>query len=124
VPVARFFFDAGSGTVLWRSDAEPGEPFVDLQELPVSNAEYDMSLNWEYPPDPGPWREEQCRRFNGAVREALDRLRAELPDWRIEDEFVELHEDPDLDRYLTDPARFRRRATRSQPLYRRWIRRS
>ncbi|WP_210408034.1 hypothetical protein [Allokutzneria sp. NRRL B-24872] len=44
-----------------------------------------------------------------AVREAVDRLRAELgPAWEIRDEFGDLHEDPDLDRYLADPAGFDR----------------
>jgi hypothetical protein len=28
------------------------------------------------------------------------------PAWQIEDEFTELHEDPDLDRYLADPTGF------------------
>ena len=101
MPRARFFFDAGSGTLLWRDDVEPGESFVDLGELPVSDAlreelvrlvaEYDTSLNWEYPPDPGPWTEDRCRRFNEAVRRTLDRLRAELPHWHIEDGFRDLH---------------------------------
>jgi hypothetical protein len=43
MPTARFFFDAGSGTTL---------------------------LNWDYSPDPGPWREPQCLRFNHAVHNA------------------------------------------------------
>ncbi|MEU7798447.1 hypothetical protein AB0J14_08190 [Micromonospora arborensis] len=122
---ARFFFDAGSGTVLWVDDPE-GQAIwgyaVDLDELPISPelqaelidlvAEYDTSLNWEYPPDPGPWREAQCDRFNAATREALSRLRTELgPTWRIEDGFTALHEDPDLDRYLRDPKGFVRGAT-------------
>ncbi|WP_168713595.1 hypothetical protein [Streptomyces sp. A0642] len=45
--------------------------------------------------------------INEAVRQALGRLRAELgPVWKIHLEFYALHEDPDLDRYLTDPAGF------------------
>src|SRR5689334_4382786 len=121
---ARFFFDAGSGTLLWTVDPEDQEIWgyaVDLTELPVSPdlrtelidlvAAYDSSLNWEYPPDPGPWREGRCQRFNEAVRAALGRLRAELgPAWQIRDEFTELHEDPDLDRYLRDPKGFVRGA--------------
>ncbi len=118
MPAARFFFDAGSGTVLWGS---PGDDkfAVDLSELPVSQALrddlenlaalYDTSLNWDYPPDPGPWREPRCRAFNLAVRQVIQRLRQELgQSWRIHDEFEELHEDPDLDRYLADPAGFKR----------------
>ncbi|MFI5587611.1 hypothetical protein ACIA5G_21350 [Amycolatopsis sp. NPDC051758] len=92
---------------------------MDLEELPISAelraeldrlaVEYDESLNWDYPPDPGPWREARCLRFNTDVRAALARLRAELgPEREIEDGFDELHEDPDLDRYLADPKGFKR----------------
>lgn len=115
---ARFFFDAGSGMVLWADNTAARETYdypIDLDRLPISAAlrdelkglidEYDTSLNWDYPPDPGPWREPRCRRFNQAAREALDRVREELgPTWEIADEFKELHEDPELDRYLVDPA--------------------
>lgn len=122
VPRVRFFFDAGSGGLLW-ADSDParrrwGQP-VDLLRLPISPAlrdelmrlvgQYDSSLNWDYPPDPGPWRQAECERFNRAVRGALVSLRKELgPQWEIADEFEALREDPDLDRYLADPGRFRR----------------
>ncbi|MEV6828948.1 hypothetical protein [Amycolatopsis sp. NPDC051102] len=110
----RFFFDAGSGAALW---AELGP--ANLGELPISAqlraeleslaTQYDESLNWDYPPDPGPWREARCVRFNADARAALARLRAELgPERVVEDEFDELHEDPDLDRWLADPKGFRR----------------
>ncbi len=110
----RFFFDAGSGTVLWG-----GIGPADLDGLPISGAlrasldslveQYDESMNWDYPPDPGPWREARCARFNAEVRAALARLRTELgPEWGVEDGFTELHEDPALDRYLADPKGFRR----------------
>ena len=119
---ARFFFDAGSGTVLWSASPEAEEIWgyaIDLAGLPVSPAlraelaaliaAYDTSVNWAYPPDPGPWREPQCRRFNRAVRQALGCLRAELGSaWDIRDEYDDLHEDPDLDRYLEDTAGFDR----------------
>jgi hypothetical protein len=122
VPTARFFFDAGSGTVLWVTSPEDQQGWgyaVDLRRLPISQAlrddltsliaRYDTSLNWDYPPDPGPWREPQCVRFNHAVHQAIERLRAELgPAWHIHDAFDELHEDPDLDRYLVDRAGFTR----------------
>ena len=120
MPSARFFFDAGSGGVLWTMTPEDRDAYgylVDLDRLPISQvlrdeleslvARYDTSLNWDYPPDPGPWREAECLQFNEAVRQTLGRLRAELgPTWQVYDEFYELHEDPDLDRYLANPSGF------------------
>ena len=120
MPKAKFFFDAGSGAILWAltpgDRGEWGYP-VDLRDMPITQGlreelealitRYDQSLNEEYPPDPGPWREAECAEFNEAVRQALGRLRAELgPTWEIDDEFEDLHEYPDLDRYLADPAGF------------------
>jgi len=120
MPAARFFFDAGSGIVLWAATPEDTQVWgypIEVDQLPISHdlgdilsgliARYDTSLNWDYPPDPGPWREAECHDFNEAVRQALDRLRTALgPAWQIYDEFLPLHEDPDLDRYLADPAGF------------------
>ncbi|MCX5396873.1 hypothetical protein [Streptomyces sp. NBC_00102] len=117
---ARFFFDAGSGGILWTVTSEDQEVWgypVELDRLPISHDlrdgleglvdRYDMSLNRDYPPDPGPWREAECHHFNEAVRHALNRLRAELgPEWQIHDEYQALHEAPYLDRYLADPAGF------------------
>lgn len=122
MPTARFFFDPGSGGVLWSVGPQAQQAWgypVELDRLPVSTALrdelerliawFDTSLDWDYPPDPGPWREDECARFNTAVRDGLDRLRAELgPGWRIVDEFRDMHEDPDLDRFLAGPGGFRR----------------
>ncbi|WIY06263.1 hypothetical protein QRX60_21350 [Amycolatopsis mongoliensis] len=93
---------------------------ADLDELPISAdlrvsleslaEQYDESLNWDYPPDPGPWREARCVKFNADTRAALARLRAELGR-DVEDGFTELHEDPELDRYLADPKGFERQRT-------------
>ncbi|ONK15503.1 hypothetical protein [Streptomyces sp. MP131-18] len=118
----KYFFDPGSGTVLWAVGREAREVWdyaVDHNRLPVSQELrdelsrlvnwFDTSLNWDYPPDPGPWREAECRRFNEAALRAIDRLRTELGQgWQILNEFSELHEDPDLDRYEADPANFDR----------------
>ncbi|MEU5265905.1 hypothetical protein [Amycolatopsis sp. NPDC021455] len=101
--------------MLWTLDEGP----ADLDRLPITPSlraelddlamQYDESMNGDYPPDPGPWREARCERFNTDVRAALARLRAELePGWAIRDEFTELHEDPGLDRYLADPKGFKR----------------
>ncbi|MFF9034372.1 hypothetical protein ACF090_02755 [Streptomyces sp. NPDC014892] len=120
MPTARFFFDPGSGVVLWAATPEDKEEWgyaIELDRLPISRdlhdslrgliERFDTSLNWNYPPHPGPWREAECHEFNEAVRQALGRLRAELgPAWQIYDEHLPLHEDPDLDRYLADPAGF------------------
>jgi hypothetical protein len=122
MPHARFFFDAGSGGLLWPTGQQDQEVWgfpVCMEALPISAGLrdeltrliewYDASLNWDYPPDPGSWREPECRAFNAAARRALAQLRAELGDaWVIADEFEEVHEDPDLDRYLAEPAAFRR----------------
>lgn len=122
MPRARFAFDAGSGGVLWTTSEQDwirwGHP-VDPARLPISQQLYDeltrlidwydTSMNWDYPPNPGPWRERECERFNESARHALGRLRIELgPDWEIVDEFQDLHEDPNLDRYLADPHGFQR----------------
>ena len=121
MPTARFFFDYGSGTVLWAdpADQETWGYAIDLDQLPVNQAlrneltrliaRYDTSLNWDSPSSPGPWREAQCHAFNEAALRALCLLQDELsPDWQITDSVLELHEDPDLDRYLADPPGFAR----------------
>jgi len=98
----RFFFDAGSGTCLWAgNDAarERFDYFVEPDELPLSApsrervralvSRYDESINWDYPPDPSPWSEEESARFSRDARELLDALRVELgPDFEIVDETV------------------------------------
>ena len=89
MPHARFFFEAGSGGALWPAGTQNQEAWgypVRLKEFPIGAALrneltqlvewYDTSLNWDYPPDPGPWREPECEAFNAAVRRALDRLRS------------------------------------------------
>jgi hypothetical protein len=42
------------------------------------SAWHDQSLNWEYPPDPGPWSAEDYARFDNAANELLGLLRGEL----------------------------------------------
>ena len=117
----HFYADYQSG-FLWPGNDETRETYqipINEAALPITastRAEltrliqwYDRSLNWEYPPDPGPFREEECSRLNAAVRSVLARLREELgSEWTVVDQYVEVHEDPDLDRYLRDPKGFRR----------------
>jgi len=116
----RFFCEWGGGA-LWPADPASGRfeagPLDD--QLPLSAetrrrlealcAWHDTSLNWDYPPDPGPWRQAECDRFNAAAAALVHRLRAELgPLYEVIDAQPRLCEDPDLDAYLADPPGFRR----------------
>ena len=117
----RYFFDYRSGC-LWSANEAANSRFgypVPLSELPLSeetsrNADrigawFDRSLNWDYPPDPGPWRQEECDRFNMATADLLATIRQELgSEFEIVDEQVVMAEDPDLDKYLAYPKGFRR----------------
>lgn len=111
----RFFFDAGSGVCFWTANDPARARFnnypIRAGELPLPDATvqrieelvgwYDRSLNWDYPPDPGPWRQADCDRFNAAVRDLLATVRQELgADFEIINEYREQSEDPDLDYYL------------------------
>jgi hypothetical protein len=71
---------------------------------------HDQSLNWEYPPDPGPWRQDECDRFNSAARELLEICRRELGEnFELINAHKNISEDPDLDAYLQNPKEFKRR---------------
>ncbi len=39
---------------------------------------HDRSLNWDYPPDPGPWTREEYEAFEKEAMEALSDIRSEL----------------------------------------------
>ena len=119
----RYFFDPGSGCCLWAGDDATRGRFgyaVDHTTLPLITATqaridatlawFDTALNREYPPDPGPWRQDECERFNATATALYATIAAELrPAFRLLDEHQPLREDPDLDAYLADPAAFRRR---------------
>lgn len=124
--ILRFFVEWRGGC-LWagndaaRRDLEYG-PY-DLQDpcrLPLAAATldrcrkiaewHDRSLNWQSPPDPGPWRQPECDSFNAAVTALIADIGRELPpEFEVSDEQVPCVEDPDLDAYLADPKGFRRR---------------
>jgi hypothetical protein len=123
----RFFFDWGGGC-LWAGDDTTRAAFGcgpldgEGSELPLSpqtqsrcrelGAWHDTSLNSAYPPDPGPWRQPECDRFNEAVKQLLATVRAELGEqFEVINQQREAVEDPDLDAYLADPEGFRRRTT-------------
>jgi hypothetical protein len=121
--VLRFFFEWGGGCLWPGNDAayrEFGYGPLDMTEvLPLSletvtkcrklGEWYDTSLNWDYPPDPGPWRQAECDQFNTAAAELLADLRKELgPQFEVIDRQVAVREDPELDAYLANPKAFRR----------------
>lgn len=102
MPTARFFFDAGSGTLLWAAHEDQAEwgYAIDLDRLPVTRglrarlaelvARYDTSLDWDDPAGPGPWSDAENRQFNADVHRVLASLRVELgPAWDIRDEHTE-----------------------------------
>lgn len=101
---ARAMFDVGP------IDPEAlGLPDALAVELEQMIEWHDTSLNWEYPPDPGPWRQEEYDRFNAASMRLFETCRNILWD---SVELVYTHpeerQDPDLDRYLDDPRQFKR----------------
>jgi hypothetical protein len=123
--VLTFFFEWGGGC-LWPSNDAAYRDFelgpydlLDPCPLPLSAATreqcrrmadwHDTSLNWDYPPDPGPWRQPECDRFHAAVTGLLADIRRELGvDCDVVNHQCEAVEDPDLDAYLADPKGFRR----------------
>lgn len=118
----RLRFEYGGGC-LWGIDPPAQEAFgnpADPYRLPISaktrqlierlETRFESSLNWDYPPDPGPWRQPECDRFNSDTLLLFDRLRQELGEnFELRNEQVPLQEDPDLDRYLQNPKAFRRK---------------
>ena len=121
----RFFFEWGGGC-LWAGNDAARQAFDhgpydvgDNCPLPLSpeilvrcgqlSDWHDGALNWDYPPDPGPWRQAECDRFNAAVKELLAAMRAELgPSFQVLNTQGDMVEDPDLDVYLAKPNGFRR----------------
>jgi hypothetical protein len=118
----RFFFDWCSGGCLWAGNDAAREKYgegsidkylplsIETKELSRSlSAWHDESLNWRAPLDPGPWRQEECDKFNLASKELLQVIRDELgEEFNVINEQSPMVEDPDLDRYLADPKNFLR----------------
>jgi hypothetical protein len=88
--IVRLMFEWGGGC-LWCGNHEAREAF-DVgpieDRLPLSAALrgrlvemsewHDTALNWDYPPDPGPWKPEEYHRFEQAASEVLAAVRGEL----------------------------------------------
>lgn len=87
----RYFFDPGSGICLWSANDQARERFsysVDLGYLKLPEnllrkgdyilAWFDTSIDWDYPPDPSPWSQEERLRFNEAAQSFLQSLRQYL----------------------------------------------
>ncbi len=86
----RLMFEWGGG-YLWSGneatitafDVGPVEDLLSLspatrQRLADLSAWHDESLNWDYPPDPGPWSPDEAERFEQAAAETLSVVRSEL----------------------------------------------
>ncbi len=126
--IIRYWFE-WHGPCFWSKNASARERFgypIEPEALPlrpetVKSAYelvdwHDQALNWDYPPDPGPWRQDECDRFNRAAKEFLETVREELgEDFEIIDGFVEVKEDPDLDAYLRNPKGFKRTLSGDSP---------
>ncbi len=92
--ILKFFFDPGSSVCFWseneRARAYFGNYLVDTDKLPLSEnlrrkllhliSWYDTSIDWNYPPNPSPWTEEECVRFNNEVAATLSLICDELGD--------------------------------------------
>lgn len=86
----RLMFEWGGGSLWCGNDAARDAFGVGNieDELPLSaetrrrleelSVWHDTALNWDYPPDPGPWTPEEEARFDRAAQEILQTLRAEL----------------------------------------------
>ncbi len=112
--VIHFYCESGAGCLWTGNDAgyrDLGMGPSDLLDpcpLPLSAAVlrrchelvdwHCTSLNWDYPPDPGPWRQPECDQFNAAVADLLAAIRMELgPEYDVIDRLGAMTEDPDLD---------------------------
>ncbi|MCE5228763.1 hypothetical protein LLG95_04105 [bacterium] len=139
IPILNYWFDWGEKSPLWPKDFDLIDTLsnpADLRKLGLSEdlireieetaAWHNTALNWNYPPDPSPWRQEECDRFNKKARELFENISKELEGrFIVIYEAGEEREDPDLDEYLKDPYNFRRKdddsaETTRQPEFREW----
>ena len=89
----RFFFELGVTAYLWAGDdftldtfdVGPIEDKLPLSDEIRQRAEeisdwYQTSVDWDYPPAPTPWSEEECDQFRIIAREFFEDLQQELGD--------------------------------------------
>jgi hypothetical protein len=87
-----------------------------LKRIEELEAWHDTALRWNDPAAPGPWRQEECERFNKASEELFAQINCELgPGYLLGYEQEEMREDPELDSYLSDPDGFWLRKRASEP---------
>jgi hypothetical protein len=86
----RLMFEWGGGTIWCGNDSARSKfdvgPIEDL--LPISDPIrerlsdltkwHDTALNWDYPPDPSPWSDEERTRFKSEAKILLIELQADL----------------------------------------------
>ncbi|WP_272991200.1 hypothetical protein [Spongiibacter tropicus] len=92
----RLMFEWGGGS-LWCGNQAAARKF-DVgpveDKLPLSNTVlerlnalsqwHDTALNWEYPPDPGPWGPDEYAKFEAEALAFLSELQTELgPDFEV-----------------------------------------
>ena len=85
----RFWFE--QGPCIWAKNHEADIKYgyaIDPERLPISDSlirllndlmkEYATYLDWDYPPNPSPWTEEQKEDFLCRANKAYDQLKNEL----------------------------------------------
>jgi hypothetical protein len=96
----RYFFDPGAGVCLWAANDAALERFdcpVDARDLPLPEntwrkvwyvcAWFDTGIDWDYPPNPSPWKREERERFNAEAQKLLTLVREQLgPAFEVVDE--------------------------------------
>lgn len=98
----KYMFDWGSGICLWSVNDAADQKYgyaVDHDELPLSDElkkelsylikKHDEALDWDYPPDPLLWTEQEQADFIERAKRSYNRIVKELGD----DYEVELRED-------------------------------